>query len=137
MNRLERIKEKGLTRECEFSASRSSGPGGQNVNKVNSQVSLRFDVNNSVLLEEEEKKILLQKLASHISGQGILIITVQTHRSQLQNKEEAISKFNKLIEKAFTFKKVRKASKPTKAAVKRRLEDKRNLAQKKKDRQKP
>jgi|SRR5690554_1356477 ribosome-associated protein len=137
MNRLERIKEKGLTRECEFSASRSSGPGGQNVNKVNSQVSLRFDVNNSVLLEEEEKKILLQKLASHISGQGILIITVQTHRSQLQNKEEAISKFNKLIEKAFTFNKVRKASKPTKAAVKRRLEDKRNLAQKKKDRQKP
>jgi len=137
MNRLERIKEKGLTRECEFSASRSSGPGGQNVNKVNSQVSLRFDVNNSVLLEEEEKKILLQKLASHISGLGILIITVQTHRSQLQNKEEAISKFHKLIEKAFTFKKVRKASKPTKAAVKRRLEDKRKMAQKKKDRQKP
>ena len=137
MNRLERIKEKGLTRECEFSASRSSGPGGQNVNKVNSQVSLRFDVNNSVLLEEEEKKILLQKLASHISGLGILIITVQTHRSQLQNKEEAISKFHKLIEKAFTFNKVRKASKPTKAAVKRRLEDKRKMAQKKKDRQKP
>jgi|SRR5690554_4548462 len=137
MNRLKRIKEKDLIKECEFSASRSSGPGGQNVNKVNSQISLRFDVNNSGLLDDEEKEILLQKLGSHISGQGILILNVQTHRSQLQNKEEAVLKFNRLIEKAFTFKKIRKASRPSKASVKRRLEGKHKQSQKKKNRQKP
>jgi len=137
MNRLEKIREKNLIKECEFLASRSSGPGGQNVNKVNSQVSLRFDVNNSLLLEDDEKVILLQKLNSYISGQGILILNVQTHRSQLLNKEEAISKFNRLIERAFTFKKVRKASRPTKAAIQRRLEAKQKQSQKKKNRQKP
>ena len=137
MNRLEKIREKNLIKECEFLASRSSGPGGQNVNKVNSQVSLRFDVNNSLLLEDDEKVILLQKLTSYISGQGILILNVQTHRSQLLNKEEAISKFNRLIERAFTFKNVRKAGRPTKAAIQRRLEAKQKQSQKKKNRQKP
>jgi len=107
------------------------------VNKVNSQVSLRFDVINSLLLEDDEKEILLKKLNSYISGQGILILNVQTHRSQLQNKKEAISKFDRLIEKAFTFKKLRKAIRPSKAAVKRRLEEKHKQSQKKKDRQKP
>lgn len=56
MTRLEKIKEKDLVKECQFPASRSSGPGGQNVNKVNTQVSLRFDINNSGLLDEKEKK---------------------------------------------------------------------------------
>ncbi len=136
MNRLERIKQKNLDRECVFSASRSSGPGGQNVNKVNSQISLRFDVKNSELLDEEEKEIIFQKLGPKISGDGILIINAQNHRSQLQNKEEAIAKFNQLIEKAFIFKKIRKASKPSKAAIKQRLENKRQHAEKKKWRQK-
>src|SRR5690554_2036855 len=132
MNRLERIKQKDLEKECVFSASRSSGPGGQNVNKVNSQISLRFDVKHSEMLDEEEKNIIFHKLGSRISGEGILIINAQTHRSQLQNKEEAIAKFNQLIEKAFLFKKIRKASKPSKAAVKKRLENKRQQAEKKK-----
>lgn len=136
MNKLERIKQKDLIKECEFSASRSSGPGGQNVNKVNTQVTLRFDVNQSELLDEEEKNIVLRKLTSYISGQGILIVNSQSHRSQLQNKEEAISRFNRLIEKAFTFRKVRKASKPTKASIRRRLDNKRKQSEKKKRRQK-
>lgn len=136
MNRLEKIRQKDLTKECQFSASRSSGPGGQNVNKVNSQVTLRFDVQRSELLEEEEKRIIFQKLGSYISGEGMLILNAQTHRSQLQNKEEVISKFRRLIEKAFMPQKIRKASKPGKAAIQRRLDDKRKQSEKKKLRQK-
>lgn len=136
MNRLEKIKQKDLVKECQFSASRSSGPGGQNVNKVNSQVTLRFDVQRSELLEEEEKRVILQKLSSYISGEGILILNAQTHRSQLQNKEEVISKFRRLIERAFVPRKIRKASKPSKAAIQRRLDDKRKQSEKKKRRQK-
>ena len=136
MNRLEKIRQKDLLKECQFSASRSSGPGGQNVNKVNTQVSLRFDVQRSELLDEEEKRIISQKLASYISGAGVLILNAQTQRSQLQNKEEVISKFRRLIEKAFAPQKIRKASKPSKAAVQRRLDDKRKQSEKKKRRQK-
>lgn len=136
MNRLEKIRQKDLIKECQFSASRSSGPGGQNVNKVNTQVSLRFDVQRSELLDEEEKRIIFQKLASYISGEGVLILNAQTQRSQLQNKEEVISKFGRLIEKAFAPQKIRKASKPSKAAVQRRLDDKRKQSEKKKRRQK-
>jgi ribosome-associated protein len=136
MNRLEKIKQKDLVKECQFSASRSSGPGGQNVNKVNSQVTLRFDVQRSELLEEEEKRVILQKLSSYISGEGILILNAQTHRSQLQNKDEVISKFRRLIERAFVPRKLRKASKPSKAAIQRRLDDKRKQSEKKKRRQK-
>lgn len=136
MNRLEKIRQKDLIKECQFSASRSSGPGGQNVNKVNTQVSLRFDVQRSELLDEEEKRIIFQKLASYISGEGVLILNAQTQRSQLQNKEEVISKFGRLIEKAFVPQKIRKASKPSKAAVQRRLDDKRKQSEKKKRRQK-
>lgn len=136
MKRLERIKEKKLIEECRFFTSRSSGPGGQNVNKVNSKVSLRFDVIQSLLLDDQEKKIILEKLNSRISGQGVLIIDVQSHRSQIQNKEEAVLKFEKLLEKAFTFKKFRKASKPTRGSVERRLENKKRQAEKKRWRQK-
>lgn len=135
MNRLDKIRQKDLVKECQFTASRSSGPGGQNVNKVNTQVSLRFDVQRSELLDEEEKRIISQKLASYISGEGVLILNAQTHRSQLQNKEEVISKFRRLIEKAFVPKKIRKASTPSKAAVQRRLDDKRKQSEKKKLRQ--
>lgn len=131
MNRLEKIRQKDLTKECQFSASRSSGPGGQNVNKVNSQVTLRFDVQRSELLEEEEKKIFLQKLGSYISSEGILILNAQSQRSQLQNKEEVISKFRRLIEKAFEPRKIRKATKPSKVAIQRRIDAKKLQSQKK------
>ena len=136
LTRLEKIRKKDLIRECQFSASRSTGPGGQNVNKVNTQVSLRFDVQRSELLEEEEKMMIYQKLASHISKEGILILNAQTHRSQLQNKEEVVIKFKRLIEKAFTPRKIRKATKPSKAAVQKRLEEKKKQSQKKRLRQK-
>ena len=136
MNVLEQVKAKNLEQECVFTASRSSGAGGQNVNKVNSKVSLRFDVRNSLILNEEEKETVLSKLASKITGEGIIIITAQTHRSQVQNKEEVILKFHHLITKAFTSKKIRKVSRPSKAAIKKRLDEKRQQSEKKKWRKK-
>jgi ribosome-associated protein len=136
INQLEKITQKDLIKECRFSASRSSGPGGQNVNKVNTQVTLRFDVQHSELLEEEEKRTIFEKLSSYISGEGIFVLNAQTHRSQLQNKEEVISRFRQLIEKAFMPKKIRRASKPSKASVQKRLDDKRRQSEKKSQRRK-
>lgn len=136
MNHFGKIRKKNLTQECVFTASKSSGAGGQHVNKVNTKVTLRFDVNKSAWLSAEEKEILHKKLASKISVDGFLILTAQTHRSQLKNKEETVLKFNQLIEKAFKVRKTRKATKPSKAAVKKRLDEKKRQAEKKKWRQK-
>lgn len=136
MNQLEQIRNKDLVQECTFTASRSGGAGGQNVNKVNSKVTLRFDVSNSFLLDEEEKNLLLRKLSSRLSGEGILQITAENHRSQLLNKAEAVSKFKQLIEKCFAIRKVRKVTRPSKASVKKRLDEKRKQSEKKKQRQK-
>lgn len=136
MNQLERIKNKDLVQECIFTASRSSGAGGQNVNKVNSKVTLRFDVPNSMLLDETEKNYLVKKLASRLTGEGILLITAEIHRSQILNKTEAVSKFNQLIEKCFAIRKIRKATRPSKASVRKRLDEKRKQSDKKKQRQK-
>ncbi len=85
MNQLDQIRKKDLVQECIFTASRSSGAGGQNVNKVNSKVTLRFDVKNSVLLDGEEKDVIVRKLASKLSGDEIILISSESHRSQFQN----------------------------------------------------
>jgi len=120
-----------LIKECQFSASRSSGPGGQNVNKVNTQITLRFDIQESQLLDEEAKKVVFQKLSSFVTKERILLLHAQSHRSQLQNKEEVIRKFTALIEKAFAPRKARKATKPSKAAIQRRIDAKKIQSQKK------
>lgn len=126
-----RIKNKDITTELEFIASKSGGPGGQNVNKVNSKVSLRFNVQDSALLNDDEKTIISDKLSSRISTDGILIVSSQNKRTQLQNKEAAIIKFNQLMGKAFSRKKARKATKPTKSSVKKRLNNKKMHSEKK------
>jgi ribosome-associated protein len=130
-------KAEALISELLFSASRSSGPGGQNVNKVNSKVTLKWDVFRSVLLDEHQREIILRKLASRLTKEGILVLTAQDKRSQLQNKEEVISKLNQLLVKAFTPKKVRKKTKPGKAAHQARIKDKKQRSEKKQWRQKP
>ena len=107
-----------------FSSSRSSGAGGQNVNKVNTKVELRFDVVNSKLLTQTQKDLICVKLKNKITDDGFLILVSQVHRSQLQNKETVIEKFYKLLEKAFAPVKPRKATKPTKASKAKRLEGK-------------
>ncbi len=125
-----------LSSELKFSASRSSGPGGQNVNKVNSKVELRFHVDQSELLSENEKFMINLHCRNRINSEGELIITVQTDRSQLKNKEEAIEKFYQLITKALTPRKKRRPSAPTRSSVERRLKLKKESSEKKQLRKK-
>ncbi|HSM46901.1 MAG TPA: alternative ribosome rescue aminoacyl-tRNA hydrolase ArfB [Draconibacterium sp.] len=129
--------KKQLETEIVFSATRSSGPGGQNVNKVNTRVELRFSVINSIIFSEEEKARISLKLKNRINSEGELIITSQTARTQLDNKEKALEKFFDLIEKALTIQKKRLKSRPTVASRLKRLESKKNLAQKKQLRKPP
>jgi ribosome-associated protein len=118
--------------ELEFVTSRSSGPGGQNVNKVNTKVTLRWPVVASVILSSEERDTITQKLASRITLEGELVISAQDKRSQLQNKEAALAKLDELLTKAFVKKKKRKATKPSKGAVQKRIESKKRQGEKKK-----
>lgn len=124
-------------RELTFSASRSSGPGGQHVNKTSTKVELRFNIPNSVLFTDEEKDILIDKLKNKINSEGELIIISQESRSQLKNKETALTKFYELLEKALTPLKKRKPIKLTQAAKEKRLEAKRIQSKKKEQRKAP
>ncbi len=126
-----------LGSELTFTTSRSSGPGGQNVNKVNSKVSLNFDVSNSEILSAEEKEVILLKLFSRMTKEGVLLLTAQDKRSQLQNKEAVILKLNRLLTGAFQKKKLRKATKPSKGSIQDRIKFKKQNSEKKKWRQKP
>jgi ribosome-associated protein len=118
--------------EITFATSRSSGPGGQNVNKVNSKVTLQWNVSQSSAITVEEKEIIQLKLASIITKDGFLQITSQEKRSQLQNKEAVIQKLEKLLIKAFEKKKARKPTKPSKAAKQKRIQQKKLRGEKKK-----
>ncbi len=126
-----------LANEIIFTTSRSSGPGGQNVNKVNSKVTLQFDVTGSEILTPEEKDIISGKLSSRMTREGILMLTAQDKRSQLQNKESVILKLEKLLVKAFEKKKIRRITKPSKGSIQVRIKKKKQLSEKKKWRQKP
>jgi ribosome-associated protein len=128
---------KDLSSEFEFVTSRSSGPGGQNVNKVNTKVELRFSVFSSKILSEEEKQTIFVKLYHRINKQGILSVVAQSERSQLRNKEIAIEKFYKWLKLAFQVQKERKKTRPSKASKEKRLSDKQNRAQTKQNRRKP
>ncbi|MBI5540286.1 MAG: aminoacyl-tRNA hydrolase [Bacteroidia bacterium] len=119
-----------------FITSRSSGPGGQNVNKVNSRVELRININECDLFSDVEKEIIYKKLENKINKEFELVIVRQTERSQLKNKEKAIEAFYKIIETALKKEKVRKKSKPSKAVIQKRLEEKKKLSEKKNNRRK-
>lgn len=125
-----------LSAEFIFQASRSSGPGGQNVNKVNSKIELRFHIQNSLALTDNQKEILLSKLSTKISSEGFLIVVSQRDRSQLVNKEDAIRKTYEIIEKALRPVKRRKRTRPTRSSVEKRLTGKRIKADIKQNRQK-
>ena len=125
------LNDRDFSRELQFSASRSSGPGGQNVNKVNTRVELRFHIASSALLSEEEKIRLLEKLAKKINSEGELILVSQTERSQLKNKEKVTERFYSLLTRALTPRKKRKPTKPSQASKEERLEEKRKQAEKK------
>src|ERR1035437_3927541 len=101
------IQDRNFQDEFVFQASRSGGPGGQNVNKVSSKVELRFNFANSILLNEEENALVAEKLGNKINKLGELVLVAQRDRSQLKNKEKVIGKFYFLLEKALTPRKTR------------------------------
>jgi ribosome-associated protein len=123
-----------LLSEIKFSTSRSSGPGGQNVNKVNTKVSLRWNVVESAILLPDQKELLLKKWATRLTVDGALLIVSQEKRSQLQNKEDALGKLNQLLKEAFAKRKKRKKTKPSKDAVQKRLNQKKIHSDKKRGR---
>jgi len=120
-----------LSTELNFQTSRSSGPGGQNVNKVESKVELRFDIEASEILSPEVKARLLDKLKTRLVQETVILVTAQEKRTQLQNKEVAVQKFYKIIEEALVEKKKRKPTKPSLADVQKRLKTKKINAEKK------
>lgn len=125
-----------LLPELEFSTSRSSGPGGQNVNKVSTKVIIRWNLLHSTLITDEQKMVLLNKLSGQLTREGELIINSQESRSQLQNKELALEKLDTLLRKAMTKPKARKATKPTKSSKVKRVDNKKRHAEKKQWRKK-
>ena len=122
--------------EFSFKTSRSSGKGGQNVNKVSSKVELNFDVLNSILLNPTQKDILFKKLNKRINKEGILQLIIQSERSQLLNKQIAIKKFYELLAKSFIQKKKRIATKLSAAVKAKRLKKKKMKSEKKELRKK-
>lgn len=120
-----------LNHELKISFSKSSGPGGQHVNKVNTKVELRFDIDQSVVLSEEQKDIIKSKISSKINQDGELLIISQEKRSQLQNKELALEKFYYLINKALTPRKRRLRTKASQASKEKRLKHKKEHSEKK------
>lgn len=125
------LESRGLRSELEYRASRSSGAGGQNVNKVNTRIELLFNVADSVLLSIEEKNLILTRLAGRINSDGYLLMSSQTERTQLGNKEKVTLRFFEQVAKALTPKKRRKATRPTLASKERRVDEKKKLAEKK------
>jgi len=124
-------KEK-IIKELSFKTSRSSGSGGQNVNKVSTKVELRFNLFDSEALNEEEKERISEKLKNKISQEGILIVTSDSERTQLGNKKKVIELFISLIEKSLIKPKKRTKTKPTKASKEKRLKEKKIQSEKKK-----
>lgn len=135
--KLTEDRKRQLIDECSFAATRSSGPGGQNVNKVNTQVELRFSVGNSLNLSDIEKSRVFVKLKNRINSGAELVLVSQSERSQLGNKEMVTEKFIGHLEKALTVPKKRRKTSPTAASRRKRAEAKKKLSQKKQLRKPP
>ncbi|MBI3585668.1 MAG: aminoacyl-tRNA hydrolase [Ignavibacteriales bacterium] len=120
--------------ELRFRSSRSGGPGGQNVNKLETRIELLFDVAHSPSLTTEQRDLILKHLHSKIDTEGILRIVSQESRSQWKNKQDTISKFVLLLRGALKPRKKRLATKPSKSSKKRRVEGKKMRGEKKRSR---
>ena len=123
--------------ELSFKAVRSSGAGGQNVNKVSSKVVLSFDVHHSQWLTDEEKLLVATKLSFRLTSDAILILNCDEDRSQFRNKEIVIKRFLELIKNALFIPKERKPTRIPKSVIRKRIKDKKNISEVKKNRRKP
>lgn len=123
--------------EAEYKAVRSSGAGGQNVNKVSSKVVLTFTLATSEALSDEEKALIAQKLATRLNAQGQLVLQCDEDRSQLRNKTIVKRRLISLLEQALTVQAERKPTKVPRGVIKKRIENKRRASEKKQFRRKP
>jgi ribosome-associated protein len=123
--------------ELEVAVSRSSGPGGQHVNTTDSRVQLRWNVLESAVLTEAQRERLARKLAARISGEGVLTVACDTHRSQHRNREEARGRLAELVREGLRQPKPRRRTRLPRAAKERRLEQKRKRAEIKRRRRNP
>ena len=125
---------KNFQHELSYKTSRSSGSGGQNVNKVETSVTVIWKVEDSTVFTESEKERILLKLKNKLNAEGILQTTVSESRTQLQNKKIATEKIQELVNKSLIVPKKRIATKPSRAKVEKRLESKKKLSEKKENR---
>jgi ribosome-associated protein len=121
-------------RELHWSASRSGGPGGQNVNKVSSKVDLRFDLEASEALTDAQKSRVRASAKNRLDEDGAIQIVVQDTRDQQKNLDLARERLAELIKKALVVPKARKATKPSRGSQRRRLNEKKRVGDKKRDR---
>ena len=120
--------------EVSFVTSRSGGPGGQNVNKLETRVTVRFDLAGSPTLSDEQRQRLLERLATRITRAGVLHVTSQKHRTQAENREAAVARLAELMAEALREEAPRKATRVPKAAKRRRLDNKKRHGQRKRER---
>jgi ribosome-associated protein len=123
--------------EIEVRAARATGPGGQGVNTTDSKVELRWDVRGSRALTETQRDRILERLASRLTGDGVLILRSQEHRSQHRNREAARARLAALVAEAVEPPRPRRATRPSRASRERRLQDKRARAELKRQRRRP
>lgn len=126
-----------IVQELQFKAVRSSGAGGQHVNKVSTKIELTYDLQNSTAVTDKEKERLLLKLSNRLTKENVLLLQCDDSRSQHKNKEFAIKRFLELIKSALIVPKKRKKTKPSRSAIEKRLNSKKKSALKKANRKKP
>lgn len=125
---------KDFTTELTYKTSRSSGAGGQNVNKVETSVTVLWNVQESEFFREEEKKLVQEKLKNRINAEGILQVSSSEARTQIQNRKIAIEKILDLVNKSLIIPKRRVKTKPSKAQVEKRIQTKKKISEKKENR---